>query len=111
MEEDAPRWLKNCVVGRVSKKDLDDERMKETNSLDLMQNSSIIYHTESILEMQTMCLAVLIFLHHYWATPDKRDYPEPTNEGILVSPMVLMYVFLGEHIMVYIFGIFRTYDL
>lgn len=58
-----------------------------------------------------MCLAVLIFLHHYWATPDKRDYPEPTNEGILVSPMVLMYVFLGEHIMVYIFGIFRTYDL
>lgn len=51
MEEDAPRWLKNCVVGRVSKKDLDDERMKETNSLDLMQNSSIIYHTESILEM------------------------------------------------------------
>jgi hypothetical protein len=49
--DDASNWIKRCVVGRVSKRDLDDERMKETNSLDLMQNSSIIYHTESILEM------------------------------------------------------------
>jgi hypothetical protein len=50
-EEEAANWIKRCVVGRVTKRDLDDERMKETNSLDLMQNSSIIYHTESILEM------------------------------------------------------------
>jgi hypothetical protein len=34
----------------------------ETNALDMMQNSSIIYHTEPILETQTCCLIAMILL-------------------------------------------------
>lgn len=29
-------WIKRCVVGNITKKELDNERMKETNSLDMM---------------------------------------------------------------------------
>ena len=45
-------WIRLNVVGRVTKSDLDDERARETDALDMMQNSSIVYHTESITEMQ-----------------------------------------------------------
>lgn len=59
--------MRKCLVGKLTKADLDDERMKETNSLDMMQNTSIIYHTESILEMQIITLAVCYILNEEWA--------------------------------------------
>ena len=31
--------IEDCVVGGITKHELDDERAKETNSLDIMQNS------------------------------------------------------------------------
>ena len=49
-KEDAQAWISRCVVGKIDKKELDDERKNETNALDYMQNTSIVYHTESILE-------------------------------------------------------------
>jgi len=55
-------WVKRNVVGRVSKYDLDVERMKETNMLDMMQNTGIIYHTESIVEMQIAVSLICYFL-------------------------------------------------
>jgi hypothetical protein len=58
-----------------------------------------------------MVLATIIFLHQYWSGADKRDYPVPTNTTILIDPMTLIYVFLGEHLTVYLFGIFREHDL
>jgi hypothetical protein len=64
---DSAPWIKRCLVGNIAKADLDDERKKETNSLDLMQNSSIIYHTESILEMQIACLILFYILNTIWA--------------------------------------------
>ena len=44
-------WIQDCVVGNITKYELDDERANETNTLDIMQNSSIIYHMESVIEM------------------------------------------------------------
>lgn len=29
-------WIRKCVVGKITKVDLDDERVDETNSLDIM---------------------------------------------------------------------------
>ena len=49
--ENSQQWIKDCFVGNITKADLDDERARETNQLDLIQNASILYHTESILEM------------------------------------------------------------
>jgi len=59
-------------VGKIKKAELDDERMKETNSLDMMQNSSIIYHTESVLEMQIASLVMVMILNNIWA--DNQGY-------------------------------------
>ena len=49
--EQSEMWIKNNVVGRITKKDLDSERVRETNLQDMMQNTSIINHPESIIEM------------------------------------------------------------
>ena len=49
--EESPDWIIRCIVGNISKEDLDDERTSEINSLDLMQNSALINHADSILEM------------------------------------------------------------
>lgn len=72
----------------------------------MMQNSSIIYHTESILEMQMCCIIALMFLTNYWS--DKKGYGKNPN---LDTSMLLMYVLFGEHVISYLFGIFRNYDL
>jgi hypothetical protein len=72
----------------------------------MMQNSSIIYHTESILEMQICLLIAMIILTNYWS--DKKGYAK--NPGMSTS-MLLMYVLIGEHFFSYMFGIFREYDL
>lgn len=61
-------WVRKCVVGGISKADLDDERVLETNSLDIMQNSSIIYHMESVVEMQLLVLIMCLYFSDLWAT-------------------------------------------
>lgn len=102
----AHRWIEECIVGNIRKFELDNERMKETNALDMMQNSSIIYHTESILEMQMCCLISMILLTFYWQ--DKLGYKNQEGMG---TSMMLMYVLMAEHILSYLFGIFRNYDI
>jgi hypothetical protein len=54
------------VVGKIDKKELDDERKNETNALDYMQNTSIVYHTESILESQIISLLLCYILTNNW---------------------------------------------
>lgn len=60
-------FVNRCVVGRITKAECDDERVEETNSLDIMQNSSIIYHMESVLEMQIAVLIMCFFYSKTWA--------------------------------------------
>lgn len=103
----AHKWIEDCIVGNIRKFELDNERMKETNALDMMQNSSIIYHTESILEMQMCCLIAMILLTVYWA--DKLGYNKDKDN--LSQSMMLMYVLIAEHILSYLFGLFRNYDI
>lgn len=104
---DAINWVKKCIVGNIRKHELDNERMRETNSLDMMQNSSIIYHTESILEMQMCTLISMIFLTDVWSERHKGHAENPNKD----TAMMLMYVLVGEHIFSYCSGIFRKHDL
>jgi hypothetical protein len=103
---DSINWIKKCIVGNIRKHELDNERMRETNALDMMQNSSIIYHTESILEMQTCLIVAMILLTEYWK--DTKGYRNDVNRP---TSMLLMYVLIGEHVISYMFGIFREYDI
>jgi len=57
-----------------------------------------------------MCvLVMLIFLNNYWA--ESKSYGSLVGGDEIISPMLLMYILLGEHVMSYSFGIFREFDV
>ena len=60
-------FISRCIVGKINKSELDDERRRETNALDYMQNTSIVYHTESILEAQIITLLCCYVLNQRWS--------------------------------------------
>lgn len=60
---EAADWIKENVVGNIDKTQLDEERVHELRKVDLMKNTGIIYHSESIYEMQFIALC-WIWLHH-----------------------------------------------
>jgi len=91
-------------------------KVNETNSMDMFQNSSIIYHTESILEMQILCLLSIIYINKFWN--EYRHYGKLSNEpgslfGLTIAEISykFMWILLGEHIMAYCFDIYRKYEL
>ena len=49
--QDAERWIYQCVYGAIMPDQLYDDRIEELNAMDYMQNSSIFYNQETILEM------------------------------------------------------------
>mmetsp|Transcript_8499 Transcript_8499/g.14296 ORF Transcript_8499/g.14296 Transcript_8499/m.14296 type:complete len:728 (+) Transcript_8499:520-2703(+) len=112
-------WVQECLVGHITKDELDEERIKETNSLDMMQNSSIIYHTESILEMQTACLIMNAVLTSLWRTNQQygvksNEYDGPMSAlgvGVWENTYIIVYILLGEHIISYLFNIYRNNEL
>lgn len=61
--KDATAWIQRNLVGNITKQLLDDQRMIEINELDMMQNSSIIYNTEVVLEMQILATLLIFFTH------------------------------------------------
>ena len=50
-QDQAKDWLNTRIVGNISKYKLDMARNEEINDADLLMNTSIVYHTESLLEM------------------------------------------------------------
>lgn len=115
-QDDAKQWIKRCVVGNIRKSELDEERLLETNSMDMFCNSSIVYHTESILEMQVLMLCFTYYFNSVWS--DTRNYGvsskkeiDPTlnltKEGFTKFIMLILFC---EHILSYIFGIFRDWE-
>ena len=49
--ERAAAWMRRNIPGNITKEELDYARFREIQSLDMMQNSSIFYHQETVLEM------------------------------------------------------------
>jgi hypothetical protein len=60
--EKAEKWIFDNTLGRITKQKLDLCRQKEVNRIDLMMSTLIIYHVESLIEMQIMaCTICMIF--------------------------------------------------
>ena len=68
----------------------------------MMQNQSIIYHYESILEMQVLCFA-FIYLMFVYNNKQVEDH--------MVSHGTIMNCLLIEHIVAYACNSFRNYDI
>ena len=109
----APSWLRKCLVGKITKAELDDERMKETNSLDMMQNTSIIYHTESILEMQIITLISCFVLNEQWGQSFgyNKELEVAAGSSGSTNNKAWMFILLGEHIVSYLFSQYRAWEL
>ena len=58
------QFIQTCVVGKITKRELDDERVREINQLDMMMNSRLIDHPESIVEFQIINLVLTGFIWH-----------------------------------------------
>lgn len=87
-------FLKNCVVGKITKEDLDDERVREINKMDMMSNSSIIWHQESINELQIICLSLFTF---FYKSLNIGDFTDATVQFNQEKPLGLVYCLLVYH--------------
>lgn len=61
-----------------------------------MQNTSLIYHSESVLEMQFLCLITI----YYWGQHENTG-----GSGIILLALII------EHIFAYISGVFRKWEI
>ena len=71
----------------------------------MMQNTSIVYHTESLLEMQFLCLITIIYLQRSSAV----EFED--SERILYSDTMILIALVVEHIFSYSAAIFRNWDI
>jgi len=97
---DAAGWINRNLIGDITVDDLNSQRRIEINSLDLMQNSSIIYHSESIIEMQILCLIFSVV-----AQSNLVDYEAFEESKYIIGAL------LFEHLFSYAFHIFRLHDI
>lgn len=101
--DEAPDWIKRCIVGGITKEELDQQRKEEVCSLDMMQNQSIIYHPESILQTQILCLISTWIVHTIFTPKKKNEKPDHFTH--------IFIILLIEHICSYLAGVFRNYDI
>lgn len=77
----------------------------------MMQNSSFVYHPESLIEMQVICLVIL----YYYSNREHIDEIDGIHSKELVkdnqSPNFIMAALMIEHIFSYFCAFFRAYDI
>ena len=112
--EKAGEWLGRNVPGNICREKLDYERFLEIQSQDMMQNSSIIYHCESVLECQILCLIVsFLFEPKLWISHDWEGHGDMDEEmrEIVINFQCIYFFLLCEHIFSYSCHIFRKHDI
>ena len=97
-KSDSEKWLYDNLVCNTRKKNLDDQRDQEMDSQDLMQNTSILYHTESIIELQILgTIAVMIV---------SKMHGQELQESTFIYTCLLI-----EHTISYFATIFRQWEI
>ena len=114
-EEDAVEWIKTYLEGNIDKVQLDDQRHQETIGLDMLQNTNFVYHPESLIEMQIVCL-VLIYMSNNGLLAQGNDYPAPGEIWQDISKdksssNFIMFTLFIEHVLSYLIAYFRFYDI
>jgi hypothetical protein len=97
-KEYAETWLYNNLVCNPDKRALDDMRSQEVDTQDLMQNTSILYHSESIIEMQILCTITVL------------AYANALGQKLEGSSAIFTAFFL-EHTFSYAFTVFRDWEI
>lgn len=63
--DEAPLWMEQNILGNPVRRDLDKQRFCELSGLDIMMNTSIVYHIESIYELQIICFSIAYYAESY----------------------------------------------
>ena len=100
-EDLAVKWIENNIVGDITKEKLDDQRHQEITNCDMMQNTSIIYHMESVIEMQIMCLIFIMVNTDIESASGQHS----NSLNVIIAALIL------EHVFSYITGIFRKWEI
>ena len=100
--EDAIDWLEKCIFLNITPIELEDERTKELNAMDMMQNHSLFNNSEVIFEMQILAVLFVLFIHHLFDNLATRD--NSGHQFYLVSFLVL-------HIISYLAHYYRLRDI
>jgi vacuolar-type H+-ATPase subunit C/Vma6 len=56
LEKEVVNWFFNVPYGQITREKLERQRQREANNSDMMMNTSILYHPESLSEMQLIGL-------------------------------------------------------
>lgn len=114
--KDATGWLEKNVYGHITPDQLNDDRIEELNSMDYMQNSSIFYNPESILEMQIFSCSLILNIHHLLIAqkkyvPANSDLDQSSKSANDMPNLNYVIIFLVLHIFSYLIHYFRVYDI
>lgn len=104
--KEAHSWIFDNIVGTITKEKLEKERFKEVNSQDMMSSALIIYHMESLLEMQFLCLITFAFV----LKPEVVE-GDTINYALQEKSDQVLFVLISEHLFSYISGYFRTWEI
>ena len=107
-DEKACKFIQKQVVGNILKDELVEQRVKEVNGLDMMQNTTIIHHIESIIEVQLISIYVFCFLIRSYTDGKFEHSEKPEFES---GPSAIVYSMLSHHLMSYLFAIYRKFEL
>lgn len=112
-ERDVKKWMLKTLDGKITKEKLDRQRQLEVNANDMMQNTSILYHPESVAEMQAIILGI-VWSRLYNSIPDHFAGDADMNEDLIQLQATLQTIFIGlmiEHVASYFIELFRRYDI
>lgn len=106
------RWIHRTLEGSITKEKLDKMRQYEVNSSDMMMNTSILYHPESIAEMQFIitCLVGHFCIANY-TTPDHLSQYSEQIERIWNSCLIIFICQLITHLGDFFIELFRTWEI
>ena len=114
-EDDATEWIEKYLSGKIDKVQLDDQRLKESLGLDMLQNTNFVYHPESLLETQIFCLLFVFFYTNgmmltYDKSLDNRNNLKTELKDSENSNFIML-TLLAEHILSWLIVKFRHYDI
>ena len=90
---------------------LDKQRQSETNALDMMQNSSIVYHPESLFEMQIMAIILLWTFQNFILEALPTGKKDLEDSGFMLQANIIFWALIVEHSCSLVISIFRQWDI
>lgn len=103
--EEASSWVNKFIVGKFTKDILDNQRVKEINSMDMMQTQSIVYNIESLTEMLLLCILAVRAITDEGSLFNIAS-TKPNEKDI----QIMRFLFL-EHLLAYAVANFRKWEL